>query len=340
MSAAPIRSTLLRAGLPCAALLLAACTGQQSALNPAAPQAQGLATLSWWVFGAATLVTLGVVVSLAIAVLLAAGKRPERPRDEKFGVYMVVGGGIILPTVAAIALLYTSALLGHQSPGSRPPADAMKVQVIGHRWWWEVHYLDARGVRIASLANELVVPVGRPVAVELQSNDVIHSFWAPNLQGKKDMIPGRPTDAWFTVNRPGIYRGQCAEFCGAQHALMAFYVVAVDEAEFQTWLANQAAPAREPASDLARRGQQVFETNACMMCHAVRGTSAMATVAPDLTHIASRQSLAAGALPNRRAQMAAWILDPQQVKPGSLMPATPLSGDDLQALLAYLDGLL
>jgi cytochrome c oxidase subunit II len=320
-------------------VLLTACAGQQSALNPTTPQARNLAHLSWWLFGGATVVTLGVLATLAIAMWIASGKRPERPRDQKFSLHMVVYGGVVLPVLVTVALLYADALLGRESPGSRPPENAVRVEVIGHRWWWEVHYLDARGNRIATLANEMYVPLGRPVRVDLKASDVIHSFWAPNLQGKKDMVPGRTHLSWFTVEQEGIYRGQCAEFCGLQHAKMAFYIVAVPEQRFGEWLAQQAAPAREPASELARRGQEVFESAACIMCHAVRGTTAMGQVAPDLTHIASRQSLAAGAMANRRGQMAAWIVDPQQIKPGALMPATALAGEDLQALLAYLDSL-
>lgn len=310
----------------------------QSALDPAGPQAQQLAALSWWMFGIAAAVLAGVTLLVLWAVLRGRRGAQAQPLGTRHGLWVVLGGGVLLPLASAIALLGASLAVGRETTGPGP-AGALVVEVTGHRWWWEAHYLDAQGQRLATVANELHVPVGRPVRVLLRSEDVIHSFWAPNLQGKTDMVPGRTNVAWFVAEREGAWRGQCAEFCGLQHAMMAFLIVAEPPARFEAWLQRQGQSAAEPADELARQGRQLFESRACVMCHAVRGTVAGGQVAPDLTHLASRRTLAAGRLPNNRGSLAAWILDPQQVKPGTTMPATRLSGDELTALLHYLEGL-
>jgi cytochrome c oxidase subunit II len=318
------------------AVAVAGCEGQQAVLDPASGQASNLATLSWILFGVSTLILLAVMALLLIGITRGRSSRGAYALETRHSRNLVLYGGVVIPLVILVGFLAASAMLGRESGASVPPRDAIAVEITGHRWWWEVHYLDDKGNRIASLANELYAPVGRAVRVDLKSNDVIHSFWAPNLQGKKDMVPGRTNVSWFTATREGVFRGQCAEFCGEQHAKMAFFVVAVPAAEFDEWLQRQRAPAAEPDNDLARRGQQVFMTTTCFMCHAIRGTRAMGQVAPDLTHVASRQSLAAGALRNNPGSLAAWIVDPQNIKPGTLMPATNLGGEDLQALLHYL----
>jgi cytochrome c oxidase subunit 2 len=188
-------------------------------------------------------------------------------------------------------------------------------------------------------ANEIHVPVGRPVAIDLKSRDVIHSFWVPNLHGKMDAIPGRVTNTWLQADSPGVWRGQCAEFCGLQHAHMALTVVAHPAHEFEQWLSAQREPATQPTEEIALRGQQVFLSGPCMMCHTIRGTPALSAFGPDLTHVASRRTLAAGTIPNTRGHLAGWILDPQVIKPGTRMPPTALGSEDLQALLAYLERL-
>jgi cytochrome c oxidase subunit 2 len=188
-------------------------------------------------------------------------------------------------------------------------------------------------------ANEIHVPVGRPVVFEVTSRDVIHSFWAPNLNGKKDLIPGYQRSLWFKADTPGVYRGQCAEFCGHQHAKMAFFIVAEPPAQFAAWLDAQRKPAPQPTDSVAHRGLQVFLASPCVMCHAIQGTSAGATFGPNLTHLASRRTIAAGTLPNTRGNLAGWIVDPQRIKPGANMPPNGLHPQDLQALLTYLQGL-
>ena len=210
------------------------------------------------------------------------------------------------------------------------------LKVTGYQWWWEVEYTDPDPSRQVRTANEIHLPVGAPVLAELASNDVIHSFWVPNLNGKRDLIPGRPTEIRLQPLRIGRYRGQCAEYCGLQHAHMALEVVVESQQDFDAWYERQLAsppPASEPR---AMHGQQVFFTSACNMCHTISGTDAAATVGPDLSHVASRRTLAAGALPNDPDHLRRWIENPQRAKPGNRMPVVSLSGDDLDALVAYL----
>jgi cytochrome c oxidase subunit 2 len=211
--------------------------------------------------------------------------------------------------------------------------------VTGHQWWWDVRYdahVPAHRVRTA---NEIHIPVGQPILLKLRTSDVIHSFWVPSLHGKRDLIPGQTNTLWLQADRPGTYRGQCAEFCGHQHAHMGLLVVAEPPERFAGWQERQRQPAAEPADALARRGREVFVAGPCALCHAVRGTEAAAEVAPDLTHLGSRLTIAAATLANTPGHLAGWIVDPQRLKPGSHMPPMSLAADDLQALLAYLGSL-
>jgi cytochrome c oxidase subunit 2 len=202
-----------------------------------------------------------------------------------------------------------------------------------------VRYQDPAPSRSFSTANEIHIPVGRPVELTLRSIDVIHSFWVPNLHGKKDLIPGQVNTLLLQADRAGVFRGQCAEFCGLQHANMALHVVAEPQEQFAKWQAQQRRPAPEPANDAQRRGREVFMASSCVLCHKIGGTMAGGVTGPDLTHVASRLSLAAGTLPNTRGHLAGWIVDPQMHKPGNNMPPNLLSPGDLQALLSYLDTL-
>jgi cytochrome c oxidase subunit II len=208
---------------------------------------------------------------------------------------------------------------------------SVTIEVVAHDWWWEVRYPESGAIT----ANEIHIPTGEPVLVVLRTADVIHSFWVPRLQVKADMIEGRSNELWLEADEPGRYRGQCAEFCGLQHANMVFWVEADPPSEFEDWLADQEADAAPPAG----AGLEVFLGSTCVGCHAIRGTEADATVGPDLTHLASRETIAAGIRPNTRAELARWITDPQGVKPGAVMPPTELSADDFDALLDYLESL-
>jgi cytochrome c oxidase subunit 2 len=258
--------------------------------------------------------------------------RPE-PRLHRF-VVLAVAISTVLLVVLIVADFLTDRRLA-----SLPLKNAIQIEVTGHMWWWGGRYLDAEPSRMFDVANEFHVPVGRPVILKLASGDVIHSFWAPSLHGKKDLIPGRTSLLQFRVDKPGVYRGQCAEFCGLEHALMAFTVVAEPPAQFEAWAARQRAEAPAPADALRLRGQEVFMSRTCVMCHTVAGTVANARLGPDLTHFASRRTLAAGTLPNTAQHLASWIVDPQRLKPGANMPGTPMSADDLTALVAYLETL-
>ncbi|HSH46663.1 MAG TPA: cytochrome c oxidase subunit II, partial [Longimicrobiales bacterium] len=281
---------------------------------------------------------------------------------ERRRVRNVLIAGAAIPAVVLVGIFaYTMVVLDRIAP-SDPQAD-MTIEVTGKQYWWEVRYPSADVVT----ANEIHIPAGRRVRLLLESADVIHSLWVPRLHGKTDMIPGRTTEAWIMADEPGVYRGQCAEYCGAQHTWMALLVVAQPEEEFRAWLQAQARPAPGPArapatarADRIRRGREVFfaEENRCASCHVIRGendepgrVAAGGTLAPaaapgdppdrtaegpDLTHVASRRTLAAGLLPNTRGSMGGWVANPQVLKPGSLMPRVPLEPGDLNALLEYL----
>ena len=321
-------------------LLLSSCSGIQHALDVRGPQAERIAEL-WWVLFAICTVVLVIVVVLAVWATFR-GRRTDETEialSTRQSTKLVLAGGVIIPTIVLIGLLVHSVAVGNAIT-SEPAGDALVVDVVGHQWWWEVNYPDRENVsRGFRTANELRIPVGRPVRVQLASRDVIHSFWVPNLHGKTDLIPGQSTATWLQADKPGTFRGQCAEFCGLQHAHMAFMVVAEPPERFEAWAEQQRRPAEEPASSEAARGRDVFLSNACVLCHTVRGTIALGSVAPDLTHVASRLTLAAGTLPNTRGHLAGWILNPQDIKPGNRMPPTNLEPADLHALLSFLESL-
>lgn len=314
------------------AALTAGCAAEhpQSALHPASPESREVARL-WWVmlavYGAVTLATFSL---LAVALLRRRGDQPGSPPGGS--VRFVVVAGIVVPTVILVGMLVHSLRL---NAAFRPPRGDFTVRVTGHQWWWEVRYLDQGIVT----ANELHLPVGAVVRLELTSADVIHSFWVPSLNGKMDALPEHANAFWLRAEAPGVYRGQCAEFCGLQHARMAIDIVAMPPDEFERWVARRRAPRPAPDADEARRGRDVYFAAGCDACHAVQGTSAVATVGPDLTHVGSRRTLGAGTVPNTRGDLAGWITHPQRLKPGNLMPATRLEPDELHALVRYLEGL-
>jgi cytochrome c oxidase subunit 2 len=229
--------------------------------------------------------------------------------------------GFTLRTMAALAATDTS--------------DEVIVEIVGHQWWWEVNY-PLQGV---TTANEIHIPVGYPIELKVTSADVIHSFWVPELHGKIDLIPGQTNSFWLQADEPGVYYGECAEFCGLQHAKMALVVVAQPEEAFVTWLEQQQQPATQVMDSTLVEGQQIFLGSACSQCHTINGTTATGDLGPDLTHLASRLTLAAGTLKNNQGNLAGWIINPQHLKPGNKMPPTNLTGPELQALLAYLESL-
>lgn len=236
-------------------------------------------------------------------------------------------------------LVIISISVGKTNHNSPNRANSIVVEITGNQWWWQIRYPNDDASRIVVTANELHIPVGRPVMIRGTSNDVIHSFWVPNLQGKRDLIPSRVTTEWIQADRAGRFRGQCAEFCGLAHARMALWVVAEPPEQFEAWMERQLQPAPAPSDQVKHRGQQVFLNNACILCHAIEGTPAAGQVGPDLTHFASRLTIAAGTLPNNKGNLAGWISDPQNIKPGNHMATVPVKADDLQPLLEYLESL-
>ena len=303
-------------------------------LDPAGPYAGSIAVLSWVLFGMA-IVVLGVVVAALWVALF--GK--ERSRQRFGGQTLIWIGGVAFPIVVLTGLLIHGLSLTRSLNGPAPPG-AMRVQVTGEMWWWRVSYLD-RGGRVAlSDANELHIPTGRIVELELRSADVIHSFWVPRLSGKLDMIPGRVNLMKIQADEPGVYGGQCAEYCGGPHALMGFVVVAHEPAAFERLMAGRMDGIRPPAPahpDLAR-GAQLFDTAGCAACHRIAGTSANGMAGPDLTYVGARRTLGAGILPNNRGTLMGWIGDAQAIKPGNRMPPyAVLSADELRALAVYLE---
>jgi cytochrome c oxidase subunit 2 len=321
--------------------LVAGCGNQQSTLRPHSHAAHSIATL-WWVMLTAATVIFGVVVVLLLAAVARRRGDAEPPRwAANLGAPFVLVGGLVVPTLLLVGLfVLTLVVLPKTSPAASAHSGAsgaagLEVLVTGRQWFWDVEY-PARHVRTA---NEIHIPVGETVTIRVQSGDVIHSLWIPELNRKIDTIPDQTNSIRVKVDRAGTYRGQCAEFCGLQHAHMGLWVVAEPRADFRRWLAEQAGPARRPSDETIARGQQVFLGSACVYCHTIAGTNASGRVGPDLTHVASRLSLAAATIPNSVGNLAGWILDPQHVKPGNRMPATDLTGPDLQALLAYLESL-
>ena len=312
----------------------------QSVLRPGGPHATSIHDL--WLLMLWTSAVVFVVVLAFVVASLVHGIRARRlgappgPSENSLGAF--VSGAVVLTCVILLGLLIASVWTGRHVASLRADS-AVTISVTGHQWWWEVEYEDARPSRRVLTANEIHLPLQRPVAIKVTSRDVIHSLWIPNLQGKRDLIPGYTTAIWLQADQPGRFRGQCAEFCGLQHAHMAFDVVAEPDTDFERWLEHLREPAESPAGAVERRGLELFSSRRCASCHTVRGTEAAGQAAPDLTHVASRLTLASGTLPNTPAHRRSWIRDPQQPKPGTQMPASPLPEEELTALGAYLDTL-
>ncbi len=303
-------------------------------LDPAGPHAASVTLLAWALLAMAVGVMLLVVAAIAIAVFGG-----QKLRTRFGGERMIWAAGIVLPIVVLTGLLLWGLLLTRDL--SAPPrGDEMRVRVTGEMWWWRIAYLDDAGAVALHDANELHIPVGEPVALELESADVIHSFWVPRLAGKLDMIPGQRNILTIRADQPGIYGGQCAEYCGGPHALMGFVVVAHAPEDFARWRTERVRPPTPVADPLATRGAELFMTSGCAACHVVRGTEANGLAGPDLTHVGSRRTLGAGILPNNRGTLAGWVADSQAIKPGNRMPAYPVfTGEELQAIAAYLEQL-
>ena len=303
----------------------------QSVLAPAGPIADSLASLAWLLIAGAAAILVGVVVLVAWAMIAAPERRSWLARESTVWI-----GGLVLPALTFSALWVHGLVLTRRTFEPAAP-DPLVIEVVGEQWWWRVRYDHGELVS----ANEIHLPVGRVIELQLRSADVIHSFWVPRLAGKLDMIPGRENRLRLQVTTPGVYRGQCAEYCGGAHARMAIFVVAEAPGEFETWLARQREPAAEPIGALALRGRELFLDRGCAGCHAIRGTLAVGSLGPDLTHVGSRSSLGAAMLPNHTGTLAGWIASSQHLKPGNRMPSfdADFTGIELRAIASYLHGL-
>lgn len=326
------------------AVLMAGCSGVQSVLDPAADQAAttlDIWRLMLWVCGLMYALVLGF---LAWALWRARGALSGPPIADgaQSTAERPMRGALIGWTglvVLGLVVLATASFLVDRRLAMADATNALRIKVTATQWWWRVEYQDPVAGRQVVTANELRLPVGRPADIELQAEDVIHSFWIPNLAGKQDLIPGRTNHLLINPRREGVYRGQCAEFCGLQHAQMALDATVLRPTAFEAWRQAQLKPATAPTTPLQTHGQRVFENAACSACHTIAGTVAAGTSGPDLTHLASRRRIAAGALPASRDGLIAWLHDTQGVKPGAHMPEVPLTPGDLDALVAYLGSL-
>lgn len=309
---------------------------QESVTGPAGPQSGHIANLWWFFFWVLGIIFLLVMLAVLVTLLRKSASGAEGT-ESRTGT--VVTGASILTGLILFVLLIASISTGKAVSELGNKTKGLRVEITGNQWWWQIRYMDSDPSRILVTANELHIPVGRPVQITGQSNDVIHSFWIPSLNGKRDLIPSRVTEEWIQADHPGIYRGQCAEFCGIQHAHMIIYVVAEPEAQFQAWYANQLKPAMAPTNPDLEQGEQAFLRYECVFCHSIRGTTASGQAAPDLTHFASRRGIAANTLPNTKGNLGGWILDPQSIKPGNHMATVAVASTDMQPLLDYLESL-
>lgn len=305
----------------------------QSVFAPHGPEATAIAALAWIMFGGGAVICLAVA---ALALLAIRGGAASRRviASESF----VVWTGIIVPVVVLAGLLAGGLALMAGRVGAAS-ADALQIEIVGEQWWWRVRYMPGTPDSVET-ANELRLPVDRDVELRLVSRDVIHSFWVPSLAGKLDMIPGTVNRLRLRASQAGVYRGQCAEYCGGPHALMALYAVALEGPDFEVWLAAQRRPAAAPADAAALAGRTVFLKAGCHGCHTVRGADAGGTIGPDLTHLAGRLSLGAATLPNDADHLRRWVRDSQHLKPGNRMPSFGFLPDgDLDRLTDWLGSL-
>lgn len=325
----------------CLLIGITSCRGPQSILRSSGPAARDLSHIGWLVFVLFGVVSLVMWVLLAWAATRRRGSlESHEPWHAGGGQSWILLGGFAIPFVVLSGVfVYAMAKMNdfplHDHHDSKP-----EILVIGHQWWWEVRYIGGPPSTQFTTANEIHIPVGRPVDLRLETMDVIHSFWVPKLHGKVDMIPGQSNFIRVQADKPGSYQGQCGEYCGAQHAHMRLLVVADEPDAFEAWKNAQLKPAAPPADQEAMRGQEVFVSSACALCHQVRGTQAAGLIGPDLTHLASRQGIASNSYPNNKANLAAWVTHAQSLKPEVVMPnLTEFNGTDLRALVAYLQQL-
>lgn len=334
-------SGILAIGLIASILITTGATGSNpggvskpSTLETNGLKADQVAALWWFMFWLAAFVFIVVMALLLFAIFRPQRAQAPSTENQRRDIGFVVVGGAVIPALILV-FLFLVTLHTMVVQASPPRQTRLTVAVIGHRWWWEFRYLG----RSVTTGNEVHVPVGQPVRLELTSADVIHSFWVPQIQQKTDMLPGHINTTWIEATQAGVYRGECAEFCGENHANMDFIFVADPPGRFTAWLARQRQPGPVPSTPLIEQGQQAFLGSACVYCHTIAGTNATGAVGPDLTHLASRRTIGAGLLPNTPGNLAGWIANSQAIKPGNYMPPMNLDPRAMQALLAYLNTL-
>ncbi len=319
---------------------LGGCTDIQSVLNPQSPEADRLLHLFWIFTVVCTAIWLLVVVALALALLrrrrnvqVAREDSPSRARRKTAIIStLVVMTAVILTYFTMVSFSTTRGFTAQDS-------HSLTIKVTGQQWWWQIEYQSSDPTQNFTTANEIHIPVGTRVHLDLEAADVIHSFWVPSLMGKQDLIPGRKNTLDIQADRPGVYRGQCAQFCGLQHAHMAVLIFADPPDQFEAWRKGQLASAQLPQDPLRAQGLKAFLNRPCASCHTIGGTSAGGKLGPDLTHFGSRTTIAAGVLPNTPNNLWIWIANPQWAKPGCNMPQVALTGSEFAAIDAYLEGL-
>jgi len=329
-----------------ASFLFSSCGyGNQSAVESAGIQSQRLATL-WWVFLAITAAVYVIVMVFLIAAFVRVRRadagsepeiKPEPARERKVG--NIIKAAVAITAIILFALMITSFRMGRAIDTLSQSQNPLEIKVTGQQWWWQVEYQDPTPANMVTTANEIHIPVGRPIKIDLVSHDVIHSFWLPNLHGKKDLVPNYPTTIYFQADKPGVYWGQCAEFCGYEHAKMRFMVIAEPPEDFNRWYSASQKQAQDATTDSQKMGRLIFLKSVCAQCHTINGTPASGRVGPNLTHVASKPYIASGSLQNDRQNLMNWISDPQAIKPGIRMPMNTYSEEDLNALVDYIQSL-
>lgn len=319
-------------------LPLGACHGPQSILHPGGPAASNLSQVGWVVFIVFSVVAFIVLLLLVWALVRRRGSLDSHaPWNEGGGQAWILIGGFIIPLIILCGIFVFALKRTADFPLNVSKDVNPEIVVIGHQWWWEVQYVAGPMDTHFTTANEIHIPVGRPIDLALKTADVVHSFWVPALHGKMEMIPGQTNYMRIEATHAGSFPGQCSEYCGEQHAHMRLLVVAQPPDEYQAWRQQELSPAAEPQTEETRRGEDVFLHAACALCHTIRGTGAEGKVAPDLTHLASRQGIAGDSYANDTADLEAWVTHAQSMKPGCEMPnLTEFNGRDLLALVAYL----
>ena len=331
-----------RVSILAAALWLGACTRVQNAM--AGDGAEGARFVDLFTFFTVVCTVMYLLIVGALVVALWRRRRDpltveDRRHHQNSAIVKPALIGWVALMVVGLTVLTVASFFTDRSNAADARKAALTLKVTANQWWWDVEYSPGDPSKIVRTANEIHLPVGVPVQVMLTSNDVIHSFWVPSLAGKQDLIPGRTTDVTLLPRKTGLYRGQCAEFCGVQHAQMALDITVESKADFQRWYAAQLRPAAAPATPLQLAGYRYVTTRECSSCHNISGTPAGGQVAPDLTHFASRRSIAAGAMPMGKGNLYGWIADPQSQKPGSHMPTVGLEPGELHSVVAYLESL-